>query len=258
MRTGELRKDGGGAIRLPEQSFQILVMLLGDPGEVVGREDIRKRLWPNNTVVEFEHNISAPITRLRQALGDSAGNPTYIETLARRGYRWMRAVEWVDNGKSPVLVEEPPGPPESPAASLIGKMVSHYRVLEVIGSGGMGIVYKAEDIKLARKVALKFLPEELAHEPDALERFEREARTASALSHANICTIHGIEEHDGQPFMVMELLKGETLREVISADRKPLERRMLVDLALQIATGLEVAHQKGIIHRSGHSGPRAI
>ena len=93
MRTGELRHDSGTVLRLPEQPFQILAMLLERPGEVVSREEIRKRLWPNDTVVEFEHSISAAMNRLRQALGDSATEATYIETLARRGYRWMRSVE---------------------------------------------------------------------------------------------------------------------------------------------------------------------
>src|SRR5271157_319442 len=102
IRTGELCKEGGKRIRLPEQSLQILTMLLEQPGEVVGREEIRKRLWPNDTVVEFEHSISAAMNRLRQALGDSASQPRYIETLARRGYRWMRSVEWVEAASGPL------------------------------------------------------------------------------------------------------------------------------------------------------------
>src|SRR5664279_3090920 len=109
IRTGELRKADGKRIRLPEQSFQILTMLLERPGKVVGREEIRKRLWPNNTVVEFEHSISAALNRLRHALADNASDPRLIETLARRGYRWMRSVEWVE--ADPAQVETPVLPP---------------------------------------------------------------------------------------------------------------------------------------------------
>jgi eukaryotic-like serine/threonine-protein kinase len=135
---------------------------------------------------------------------------------------------------------------------LSGKTVSHYRILDGVGGGGMGVVYRAEDIKLGRMVALKFLPEDSAKDPLALGRFEREARAASALEHPNICPIYEFGEHEGQLFIVMQLLEGQTLRERIGAESqtsKPLPTGELLDLAIQITNGLEAAHQKGIIHR---------
>jgi serine/threonine protein kinase len=136
--------------------------------------------------------------------------------------------------------------PES-SDSLIGRTLSHYRVVEKLGSGGMGVVYKAEDIRLHRFVALKFLSDELARDPRALSRFQREARAASALNHANICTIHEVEEHDGHPMIVMELLEGETLKQRIH--QGPIPTGELVDFAIQTADALEAAHAKEVTHR---------
>src|SRR5580692_9552101 len=250
VRAGELRSHYGTMVRLPEQSLRILLLLLEHPDEVVPREEIRKKLWPNDTIVEFEHSISAAINRLRQALRDSADKPRYVETVARRGYRWMVAVEWAESSPAlrPTAAAEKKTA-ESPGATLIGKKVSHYRVLQILGGGGMGIVYEAEDLKLGRRVALKFLPEELGNDPQAIERFEREARAASALDHPNICAIHEFGEHEGQPFIAMSLLQGQNLRERIAARADPFTTDELLNLAIQIAEGLAAAHEKGIIHR---------
>jgi eukaryotic-like serine/threonine-protein kinase len=269
--TGELRRNGQ-KLTLQEQAFQVLAALLERPGRLVTRDELRKRLWSSHTFVDFEQGLNKAVNRLRDVLEDSAEHPRFIETLPRRGYRFIAPVQRVETR------------PPSAASNLLGKRVSHYRVLEILGGGGMGVVYKAEDLRLGRRVALKFLPEELGNDPVAIERFEREARAASALDHPNICPIYEFGEHEGQPFIVMPLLEGQTLRERIAgrsagvppavagasrpsprvqqhgqdaratagetpALQAPFPVDELLDLAIQITDGLDAAHRKGIVHR---------
>ncbi len=237
LKTGELRK-GGVKIRLPEQSLQILAALLERPGKLVTRDALRVRLWPDGTFVDFEKGLNIAVVRLRQALGDSADEPRFIETLPRRGYRFVGPVELLDSAGQVVGLPEGTGDE---------RVVAHYRLLEKLGEGGMGVVYKALDTKLDRPVALKFLAPRLTLDPEAKRRFQREDRAAAAVDHPNICTVHEIDEVDGQIFIAMAFIEGPSLDKKIGTGPLPLKEAF--DIAFQTAQGLQAAHEKGVVHR---------
>src|SRR5579864_401381 len=136
------------------------------------------------------------------------------------------------------------------AQEMIGATVSHYRILGKLGGGGMGVVYEAEDVRLGRHVALKFIPDNLTGDPKSLERFEREARAASQLNHPYICTIHGIEDNNGHPFIVMEKLEGQSVKEMIHG--KPMDMDKVLDIGVQVGEALTASHAKGVIRSEEH------
>ena len=172
------------------------------------------------------------MNRLRQVLLDTAATPRFVETLPRKGYRFIGTLE-------PVAGE--------PSSLTPGTIISHYRMLSEAGRGAMGVVYKAEDTKIGRMVALKFLTEELATHPPALERLRREARMIGALNHPGICTVYELGEASGRVFLAMKFLEGESLRDRMT--RTPLSQEELIDIATQVAKALEAAHGQGMVHR---------
>jgi len=249
LRAYELRRSGR-PLKLERIPMELLILLVRRRGELVTRDQIIERIWGNDVFLDTDNSINGAVRKIRQVLKDDPDRPRFVVTVTGKGYRFVAPIE--EQSPPPKAPETAP-PEQKPAGdNLLGRKISHYRVTQMLGGGGMGVVYKAEDLKLGRAVALKFLPSELAGDPVAFERLQREARAASALDHPNICSIYQLGEQDGQPFIVMQFLEGETLREWVErAGKKGTAERVksLVDLAVQIADGLEAAHQKGIIHR---------
>ena len=239
----ELRHSGH-TLKLERIPMEILLFLFEQRERLVTREELAGRIW-GNVNVDTDNSINGAIRKIRRVLRDDPDNPRFIQTVTGRGYRFIAPVESAPEDKAEGYDSITPG-------TLIGKRISEYRVLQLLGAGAMGVVYRAEDLKLGRQVAMKFLPSELAGDRAAFERLREEARAASALEHHNICSVYQLGEHEGQPFIVMQLLEGQTLRDFIPSLAKQdsvMRANQIVDLGAQIANGLDAAHNKGVIHR---------
>jgi eukaryotic-like serine/threonine-protein kinase len=246
VRTYELRRSGK-ALKLERIPMEVLILLLEFEGQLVSRDQIVERVWGKEVFLDTDNSINAAIRKIRQVLKDDPEQPRFVLTVTGKGYRFVARVRKGAPPPTPASVGSAALP-----GSFLGTRISHYRLLHILGGGGMGVVYKAEDLRLGRLVALKLLPGELASDPIAFERLQREARAASSLDHPNICSIYELGEHKGQPFIVMQLLEGQTLREWIeniAGQDTPVRLKQLLELAIQILHGLEAAHEKGIIHR---------
>src|SRR5579872_6741770 len=245
-RNYQLRR-AGRALKLEKLPMEILLLLVMRAGHLVTREEIVERIWGKNALVDTDNSINSAVRKIRQVLRDNPDRPRFVETIVGRGYIFS---------SSQVIQEPAMGPgfeTESQGAEgfFPGRRIGDYRLVQVIGAGGMGVIYRAEDLKLGRQVAIKLLPAELTHDAKALERMQREACIASSLNHPNICPIYQLAEFDGQPFFVMPLLEGTTLREWIEAQSGRSAGtciKEILDVAIQIIEGLKAAHSTGTIH----------
>ncbi len=249
LRAYELRR-AGRRLKLERIPMDLLVLLVEMRGQLVTRDQIIERIWGKGVFFDSDNSINSAIRKIRQVLKDDSDQPRFVVTITGKGYRFVAQVQESDPPPSlarlaPVSDRETGN---ASADTLLGKKISHYRILQMLGGGGMGVVYKAEDLKLGRLVAMKFLPSEMGNDPEGIERLEREARAASSLDHPNICSIYEFGEHEGQPFIVMQHLEGQTLREWIG-QHQDVAPKQIANIAEQIVDGLEAAHQKGIIHR---------
>ncbi|HUK43390.1 MAG TPA: tetratricopeptide repeat protein [Candidatus Bathyarchaeia archaeon] len=282
LRSGELL-GGGQRVLLQEQPLQVLLMLVEREGELLTREEIQKRLWPNDTIVEFDHSINAAIKNLRRALGDSATEPTYIETLARRGYRLMVPVERLASDDSSVelpairakndgaTVAEAPQPAAAPRQSpsslpypdapifAVGEVIAErYKIFRFIAKGGMGQVYEVDDLELKARVALKTIAPERASSPRQVDRFRQEIQLARTVSHPNVCRVFDLgrqkdDTHGEVLFLTMEFVPGETLSARLRRDG-PMPCEQALPLIRQMVSGLAAAHEVGIVHRDFKPG----
>jgi len=222
--TGELRKSGR-SVRLRPQAAKILVLLASRPGHLVTREELREKIWGNETFVDFEHGLNLCIREVRAALGDDADTPRYVETLPKRGYRFIAPIQ------------------ETNQQQTLGR----YRLTGKIGAGGMGEVYQGQDLRLGREVAIKVLPPGALQDENARSRFRREAELLCKLNHPNIATVYDFERQGDRDFLVMEYIRGATLSDRVCAG--PLPEKDVLRLGLQLAEGIAGAHEHGVIHR---------
>lgn len=252
---------GDDEIALPMRVLAVLESFLKRPGQIVQKGDILASAWDGAFV--GEDSLTQAVSQLRQALGDDPQHPIYIQTIPRRGYRFIAEVSRAlqaepsapgepvrqpetseDHSDAAISADVPAGDGETLAP---GSRLRRYVVLDRVGTGAMGEVWRAHDHELDREVALKLVPTELASDPEAMERFRREARMLAAVDHPNVAAIHTVEEIHGTRFIVMELVAGRTLRDLLEDGPLPVEESLRY--ALQIAEGLEAAHRRGVVHR---------